>query len=80
MKTFDQIRRIQRLHHFISTKSTGTPSELACKLKMSESQCYSLLKQLKEDYQAPVYYSRLEQSYCYEWDVEFKFGFVPLRH
>jgi hypothetical protein len=78
MKTFDQIGRIKRLHYLIRTRSTGTPGELASKLAMSESQCYWLLKQLKENYQAPIYYSKAERSYCYEKDVEFTFGFVPV--
>lgn len=77
MNLYEQIRRIERLNYFIRTRSTGTPAELAVKLGMSESQCYSLLKQLKEEFEAPIYYSRKECSYCYRGNIVFTFGFIP---
>lgn len=76
MTLFDQIRRIERLDYFIRSRSTGTPAELAVRLGISESQCYSLIKQLREKFKAPIYYSRKECRYCYEGNVEFVFGFI----
>lgn len=75
----EQIRRIERLHNLIRTRSTGTPAGLACKLEISESMCYLLIKFLKEKLNAPIYYSIADCSYCYEYDVEFVFGFFPVR-
>lgn len=76
MKTFENIRRIERLHSFIKRRSTGTPAEAARRLGLSESHFYLLLKQLREECPAPIYYSKRDRSYCYEWDVEFIIGFV----
>lgn len=78
MDLFNQIRRIQRLHYLIRTRSTGSPAELADKLAISESQCYLLIKLLRDTLHAPVYYSKSDHSYCYEWEVDFRFGFIPV--
>ncbi len=75
MTIIDQIKRIERLDYLIRTRSTGTPAELATKLGMSQSQTYYFLKLIKEKLDAPIYYSRAKQSYCYDKDVKFTFGF-----
>ena len=75
MDTFDQMTRIKRLDYMIRTKSTGTPAELAAKLGISISQLYLIIKQLKIRYEAPIYYSKVLQSYCYNENVRFTFGF-----
>ncbi len=76
MTLIDQIRRIERLDYLIRNKATGTPAELARKLGMSQSQMFNLLKFFRERMDAPIYYSRLHQSYCYEIEVKFNFGFT----
>lgn len=75
MTFIDQIRRIERLDYLIRSHSTGTPAELAKKLGLSQSQLFQIMKTIKEKMDAPVYYSRNEQSYCYEEDVKFIWGF-----
>ncbi|HEX2970332.1 MAG TPA: hypothetical protein VHO46_14635 [Bacteroidales bacterium] len=71
----EQISRIERLDYLIRNRATGTPAELAIKLGMSKSQTFLLLKLIKEKMKAPVFYSRAHQSYCYDKDVRFTFGF-----
>lgn len=78
MTFMDRIIRIERIHNLIRTRSTGTPAELAEKLGISKSQCYGMIKELREEFDAPIYYSRKERSYCYKKDVEFIFGFAPV--
>jgi DNA-binding IclR family transcriptional regulator len=75
MTLIDQIKRIERLDFLIRTRATGTPAELARKLGMSQSQTFQLLKLIKEEMEAPVVYSKTDQSYCYIRDVKFTFGF-----
>ena len=75
MTLVDQIRRIERLDYLIRIRATGRPAELAKKLGMSQSQTYHFLKVFKEKLDAPVYYSRKCQSYCYTEDGRFNFGF-----
>ena len=47
------------------------------RLEISESSLYQLLKKMKE-LGAPIFYSFAHQSYCYEYDVTFRFGFKPV--
>ncbi len=76
MTLIDQIRRIERLDYLIRNKATGTPAELAKKLGMSQSQTFNLLKLFRESLDAPVYYSRTNQSYCYQMNGRFNLGFI----
>lgn len=80
MTIIKQIRRIERLDSLIRSGATGTPAELAKKLGMSRSQTYSFLREIKEELDAPIYYSRSMQSYCYGKKVKFIFGFRPERN
>lgn len=77
MTLIEQIRRIERLDCLIRCRATGTPAELAYKLGISQSQTFQLLKILREKMDAPLYYSRPHQSYCYKVDGKFRFGFIP---
>jgi hypothetical protein len=76
MTLIDQIRRIERLDYLIRRRATGTPAELAKKLGMSKSQTYHYLKVFKENLEAPVFYSRQYQSYCYKINGRFNLGFT----
>jgi DNA-binding IclR family transcriptional regulator len=71
MNVYDQIRRIERIDQMLRTRSTGTPQELAEKLGISLSQLYQILKLMKNEKRAPIYYSRADQSYCYRGSVRF---------
>jgi predicted DNA-binding transcriptional regulator YafY len=70
-----QLRRMERLDRMLQNKSTGTPKELAQKLQLSPSQVYQIIRSLKCDLNAPIYYSRTEQSYCYKENVHFVCAF-----
>jgi hypothetical protein len=73
LKKIDQLKRLDGL---IRRKSTGSASELASRLNISERNVFHLLNQIKE-LGAPVYFCRVVNSYCYQRDVSFKFGFLP---
>jgi hypothetical protein len=76
MTLIQQLRRIERIDHLIRSLSTGTPPELARKLRVSESFLYLLIKMMKEELNAPISYSRKEQSYMYDRNVRFRWGFM----
>lgn len=78
MTFFEQIRRFERLDYLIRSKSTGSPAQLARKLNVSESQVFQIMKIFREKFDAPVYYSKAQQSYCYEREVKFTLGFQLL--
>lgn len=62
MKLFEQIERLNRLNYLIKIKATGSPEELALKLKLSVSMVYKLLEELKL-HGAPISYSKTQRSY-----------------
>lgn len=66
-----QIKRIERMDYLIRYRSTGNPGELADKLNISPSQLYQVIKILKDEMGAPIYYSKNLQSYCYNESVKF---------
>ena len=76
MTFYEQVKRIERIDYLIRIKSTGTPSELADKLGISRSQLYQIIKIMKEDFDAPVRYSRARQCYYYLEDVKFVCAFT----
>ena len=74
MNLLDKIKLIERTDALIRRKSTGTPNQLADRLKLSERSLYNLIRLMKE-MGAPIYYCRDRNSFCYEHNVEFRIGF-----
>jgi len=71
MNFCNQIKRLERLDYLCRSRSTGTPAELARKLSLSKSQVYQVIKSMKQDLGAPIYYSRTHQSYIYNGNKRF---------
>ncbi len=70
------INHVRRLTALIQQKATGSPVALAQRLKISESKLYYLLKSLREEYNAPIYYDVDRQSYCFSRESKFFIGFL----
>jgi predicted DNA-binding transcriptional regulator YafY len=68
--------RITRIDDLIRIRGTGTPSELAEKIGISERSMYEYLRLMK-DFGAPVAYSRQRKSYFYKIAGKFTIGFLP---
>jgi hypothetical protein len=75
MSILRRLNQIERLDSLIRRKSTGSVSDIAMKLEVSERNVYHLLDLMK-DLGAPIYFCRSTNSYCYESEVRFSFGFV----
>lgn len=60
--------------------ATGTPKELSVKLNLSERMVYQYMKILKEEFNAPVKYSKTRASYYYETEGSIKFGFLVKKY
>lgn len=71
MKLLEQLRMLERLDQLIRMKATGTPQELADRLKISERQTYRLIGNLKS-VGMPVCYCKSKRSYYYSSDVRLK--------
>lgn len=73
-KTVDIVKRIDYLTRL---KATGTPNELAQKLKVSPSTIYEYIIVMKTTLNAPISYSRVRRSYYYKKTGSLKVGFDP---
>ncbi len=74
MKNIKHIERLQRLHNLIKMESTGSPSEVAIRLGISERTVYYLIEQLK-DYDAKIGYDRSRKTYFYKDDFVLEVNF-----
>ncbi|GAA4272869.1 hypothetical protein U6A24_06275 [Aquimarina gracilis] len=69
------IELIERIDQLIRLQATGSPGALASKLGISKTQVYRLIDIMK-DLNAPIIYKIGLQSFIYEEEVRFRFGFV----
>jgi len=74
MRFRDKLSQIERIDSLIRRKGTGSPKQLARKLDISERAVYDSIELMKS-MDAPIYYDRFTESYCYESPVIFSFGF-----
>lgn len=70
------LNRLQKLHELIERGNTGSPSELAKKMYISESQLYVCLQAMKK-LNVPVQFCRRRNSYYYHNPGTFFVGFIP---
>jgi predicted DNA-binding transcriptional regulator YafY len=68
-------QRLSHIDRLIRIKGTGTPSELAGKIGISERSTYEYIRLMK-DFGAPVLYSRQRKSYYYKQDGRFLISFL----
>jgi predicted DNA-binding transcriptional regulator YafY len=69
MNPFERITRLVDIHQLIKQEKTGSPAELAKKLRISRSQLYNVIEEL-EDYGALIKYSRKKETFYYNADFE----------
>lgn len=74
MKTIKHIEKLQRLHNLIHLECTGSPSELADRLGVSDRTVYYLLEQLR-DFEAHIAYDRRRKTYYYKDDFVLEVNF-----
>lgn len=71
----DKMDLIERVHLLINRRGTGTPDQLATRLKISKATLFRLIDTMKE-FGAPIVYDFLVQTYTYEYSVDFVLGFM----
>jgi len=64
MKAFEQMANLKLLNKLIAQESTGTPEELAGRLKLSRRQVYNLIDLMK-DWEAPIRYNKSRKTFYY---------------
>ena len=71
MSSIKILERLQRLHLLIAQECSGSPLEVAQKLRISERSVYNLLDQLK-DFNAHIGYDRSRKTYYYKNDFDLR--------
>ncbi len=69
------LQRLEYLDRLIRFKNTGTPTELAEKLGVSERTLYRMLEELRIDWKLPIAYDQDNQTYCYLEEGKLVIGF-----
>lgn len=69
------ISNIQRLDQLIRIKATGSPSNLAMKLEVSERCIYNYINLMK-DLGAPIKFCRYRKSYYYDFKGKLSIAFI----
>ncbi|MCE2711136.1 MAG: helix-turn-helix domain-containing protein [Cryomorphaceae bacterium] len=59
------IQKIKHLIHLIQKEGTGSPTELAERLELSERMVYNYVRLLKDELRAPVEYNKFRRSYYF---------------
>ncbi len=75
MSAIKYINRLKRIDRLIRLKATGTPSEFADRIGMSERNLYHHLQMLKE-LGAPLGYNQTRNSYVYAEGGRLEIRFV----
>lgn len=74
MKTIKHVERLQHLHNLIQMECTGSPAQIARRLRISERTVYYLVEQLR-DYEAQIGYDRSRRTYYYKDDFVLEVNF-----
>jgi len=69
MTHLDFLEKVEFIKELAEKGSTGTPTQLAKRLNISERSLYRIISSLKSMGHA-ISYSRCQQSYCYVDEIE----------
>ena len=72
MKLFEEINLLERLDQLIRLKATGTPLQLAKRLKLSEREVYRIIAELRS-MDVKIAYCKQKRSYYYENETFLRF-------
>ena len=75
MKLSKQISIVNRLHYHIQKKHLGSSLQLAAKLGISQATLFRYFSFLKDNFNAPIRYSKQGNYYYYSdegFDIDFK--------
>ena len=67
MSLLNDIPRLKKLDRLIRFGATGSPDELAEKMNVSRATIFRVIARYKEEFDAPVYFDKRINSYCYEY-------------
>lgn len=75
MTFVEKLNLIERLDQLVRMQATGSPNELANRISVSRRCLFDVINLMKS-MNAPIKFSNSRQSYYYEYECCFSFGFV----
>ena len=75
MRRLIDLLTLDSLDRLIRLKSTGTPKDLSCRLRIPERSLYELIDYLRCKMRAPILYVKDIPSYVYDYPPRFYLGF-----
>jgi len=78
MNIIEKLELIERVDALTQRKATGTPKDLSNRLSVSTRNVFYIINTMKE-LGAPISFCKFRNSYFYEEEVKFTFGFKPLQ-
>lgn len=72
-----KISTLMTIIDLIQDRNTGTPKELAKKVKISERMVYKYMDELKHEFKAPVKYDKSHKTYFFNGAGKLKLHWQP---
>jgi predicted DNA-binding transcriptional regulator YafY len=72
-----KIPTLMSIIDLIQERNTGTPKELAKKVKISERMVYKYMDELKHEFKAPVKYDKGAKTYFFDGNGTLKLHWQP---
>ena len=76
MNIINDISKLKQLDRLLRFSATGSPDDLAKKLNVSRATIFRTIALLKKEFDAPIYFDRSANSYCYEYPGKLVIQFV----
>ena len=73
------ILKIKELDRHIRRRATGSPKDLAEKMNISRATLFRLIAFYKKETNAPVYFDKSINSYCYEYPGTLTIKFIETK-
>jgi predicted DNA-binding transcriptional regulator YafY len=74
-----KIPTLMTIIDLIQERNTGTPKELAKKVKISERMVYKYMDELKQEFNAPVKYDKNHKTYYFNGSGVLKLHWQPTK-
>ena len=74
-----KIPTLMTIIDLIQERNTGTPKELAKKVKISERMVYKYMDELKQEFNAPVKYDKSHKTYYFNGSGNLKLHWQPTK-
>jgi len=76
MSLLNDVSKLKKLDRLIRHGTTGSPDELAKTMGVSRATIFRIMGRYKKEFDAPVYFDKSINSYCYDYSGKLVLKFV----